>query len=77
MVRRLSTETRAAAQPLQEDRIYRRLSALPRPGMVTSTINEYIREGRTVTKVELERCVNELRKYKRHRDALEVRRISL
>lgn len=72
MVRRLSTETRAAAAPLQEDRIYRRLSALPRPGMVTSTINEYIREGRTVTKVELERCVNELRKYKRHRDALEI-----
>ena len=73
-VRRLSTEVKAAAAPLQEDRLYRRLSALGRnPGMVARTINDYIREGRTIRKVELERCINELRKYKRYRDALEVR----
>ncbi|XP_047976200.1 pentatricopeptide repeat-containing protein At1g02370, mitochondrial-like [Salvia hispanica] len=72
-VRRLSTEVKAAAAPLQEDRLYRRLSALGRnPGMVARTINDYIREGRTIRKVELERCINELRKYKRYRDALEI-----
>ncbi|KAH6811213.1 hypothetical protein C2S51_024975 [Perilla frutescens var. frutescens] len=73
LVRRLSTEVRAAAPPLLEDRLYRRLSALGKNrGMVASTINEYIREGRTVTKVELERCIKELRRYKRHGDALEI-----
>lgn len=73
LIRRLSTEARAAP-PQQEDRLYRRLSALGRKnGMVARTINEYIREGKAVRKVELERCIHELRKYKRHRDALEVR----
>lgn len=72
LIRRLSTEAKAAPPA---DRLYRRLSALgANAGMVSSTINEYIREGKTVTKPELERCVTELRKYKRHRNALEVRR---
>lgn len=76
LIRRLSAEVRAAAPSEQTDRLYRRLSALgANTGMVSSTINEYIREGKTVSRVELERCVDELRKYKRHRNALEVRRI--
>lgn len=78
LVRRLSTVVKAAAAAAQqEDSLYRRLSPLGRnTGMVARTINEYIREGRAVRKVELERCIHELRKYKRHRNALEVGRIS-
>lgn len=74
LVRRLSTEAKAAAPLKQDDRLYRRLSKLGNvKGTVASKINEYIREGRTVGKIELGNCVKELRKYKRYDHALEVR----
>lgn len=68
LVRRFSTEVK------QHDCLYRRLSKLGSiKGMVESTINEYIREGRIIGKSELDKCVKELRKYKRFDQALEVR----
>ncbi|KAL8527197.1 hypothetical protein ACS0TY_005175 [Phlomoides rotata] len=73
LVRRLSTEVKAAEPLKQDDPLYRRLSKLGNiKGMVASTINEYIREGRIVGKAGLGKCVKELRKYKRYDQALEI-----
>ncbi|XP_022855806.1 pentatricopeptide repeat-containing protein At1g02370, mitochondrial-like [Olea europaea var. sylvestris] len=56
-----------------KDGLYRRLSALgPKKGTVAKTINEYIREGRSVSKFELDGCIRELRKYRRYDNALEI-----
>nr|XP_043637103.1 pentatricopeptide repeat-containing protein At1g02370, mitochondrial-like [Erigeron canadensis] len=56
-----------------EKRLYRRLSAIGATGgTVTQTLNEYTREGHFVKKVELERCVRELRRYGKYDHALEV-----
>lgn len=77
LVRCFSTEVRSEVGG--ENRLYRRLSALGnKKGTVASTINEYIREGKKVTKFELENCIKQLRKYKSFNHALEVRsRLSL
>lgn len=62
-----------AARPV---RIYRRLSPLAGfGGSVPKTLNEYIMEGRKLSKLDLVRCAKELRKYRRYEHALEVRPI--
>ncbi|XP_030454936.1 pentatricopeptide repeat-containing protein At1g02370, mitochondrial-like [Syzygium oleosum] len=66
----------AAAAPPPEARpvrIYRRLSPLAGfGGSVPKTLNEYIMEGRKLSKLDLVRCAKELRKYRRYEHALEV-----
>ncbi|XP_072996765.1 pentatricopeptide repeat-containing protein At4g01990, mitochondrial-like [Typha latifolia] len=54
--------------------LYRRLSALggAPEGSVEKALNKWVREGRTVRAVQLMKYVKELRKYKRHKHALEL-----
>lgn len=77
-LRRLSAAAEApkpAAAP-PPVRIYRRLSPLAGfGGSVPKTLNEYIMEGRKLSKLDLVRCAKELRKYRRYEHALEVRPI--
>ncbi|XP_047055520.1 pentatricopeptide repeat-containing protein At4g01990, mitochondrial-like [Lolium rigidum] len=73
-----------SARPVEEDAkkaatkdsrpLYRRLSALGNAGegSVSGVLNKWVREGRETRSVDLERYVKELRKYKRHPQALEL-----
>ena len=73
-----------SAHPVEEDAkkaakkdsrpLYRRLSALGNAGegSVSGVLNKWVREGRETRSDDLERYVKELRKYKRHSQALEV-----
>ncbi|KAM3298809.1 hypothetical protein ACQJBY_040339 [Aegilops geniculata] len=65
---------KAAAGPKDSRPLYRRLSALGNAGegSVSAVMNKWLREGRETRSVDLERYVKELRRYKRHSQALEL-----
>lgn len=68
-----SSPPQKQSQSVTEKRLYRRLSSLGATGgTVAQTLNQYTREGNFVKKVELERCVRELRRYGKYVHALEV-----
>ncbi|KAL2323724.1 hypothetical protein Fmac_028103 [Flemingia macrophylla] len=70
MFRRLCT---AAETPEKKLNLYRMLSALDMTGgSVSETLDHYIMKGRAVRKSELERCVEQLRKYRKFQHALEI-----
>ncbi|OMO82109.1 hypothetical protein COLO4_23216 [Corchorus olitorius] len=57
----------------RENRLYVRLSRLPKTGgTVSEVLNGFIDEGRRVTKEELTHIVKELRKYHRYQHALDI-----
>ncbi|KAE9611864.1 hypothetical protein Lal_00048879 [Lupinus albus] len=66
LIRRLCTEVKKV-------NIYRQLSALEMTGgTVSQTLNQYVMEGKSIQKEELERCVKQLRKYHKFQHALEI-----
>ncbi|KAI4379578.1 hypothetical protein MLD38_005857 [Melastoma candidum] len=77
LCRRLHDRAAASASvgvpPLRPTKIYRRLSALGRTGgTVAGTLQEYIAEGRRLSKIEMIKCIKELRKYGQYQHALEI-----
>ncbi|EEF47249.1 pentatricopeptide repeat-containing protein At1g02370, mitochondrial [Ricinus communis] len=63
----------AVVSPRQSEKLYHKLSALGATGgSVSRTLNEHIMEGKTITKIELSRCIRELRKYRRFDHAFEI-----
>ncbi|ESW17131.1 hypothetical protein PHAVU_007G213200 [Phaseolus vulgaris] len=70
LLRRLCT---AAESPAKNPNLYRILSALDMTGgSVSETLNSYIMQGKAVKKTELERCVEQLRRYRKFQHALEI-----
>lgn len=54
--------------------IYRRISLMEKPELGAATVlNQMEKDGKKLTKWELCRVVKELRKFKRHKQALEVK----
>ncbi|XP_014511767.1 pentatricopeptide repeat-containing protein At1g02370, mitochondrial-like [Vigna radiata var. radiata] len=70
LLRRLCT---AAESPAKSPNLYRILSALKKTGgSVSETLDNHVMQGKSIEKTELERCVEELRRYRRFQHALEV-----
>lgn len=56
--------------------IYRRISLMENPELGSaSVLNQWEKEGRKLSKWELCRVVKELRKFKKHKQALEVKQL--
>lgn len=76
LLRRLCTASpvsTVAELPNKKYNLYQRLSELEKTGgTVSQTLNQYIMEGKAVGKGELDKCVQELRKYRRIHHAFEV-----
>jgi hypothetical protein len=73
LLRRLCTEATVAEIPKRKPGLYQKLAELEKTGgTVSQTLNQYIMEGKAVGKGELEKCVEELRKYRRFNHAFEV-----
>ncbi|XP_045807732.1 pentatricopeptide repeat-containing protein At1g02370, mitochondrial-like [Trifolium pratense] len=73
LLRRLSTEATVAEIPKRKPSLYQKLAELEKTGgTVSQTLNRYIMEGKAVGKGELEKCVEELRKYRRFQHAFEI-----
>ncbi|KAK7269597.1 hypothetical protein RIF29_22330 [Crotalaria pallida] len=66
LLRRLCTEAKKL-------NLYQKLSKLEMTGgTVTHTLNQYVMQGKAIRKEELERCVKQLRKYRKFQHALEI-----
>lgn len=75
LLRRLCT---VAESPAKSPNLYRMLSALDMTGgSVSETLDYHIMQGKAIKKTELERCVEQLRRYRRFQHALEVSNINL
>ncbi|XP_058765267.1 pentatricopeptide repeat-containing protein At1g02370, mitochondrial-like [Vicia villosa] len=76
LLRRLCTAypvATVAELPKKKYNLYQRLSELEKTGgTVSQTLNQYIMEGKAVGKGELDKCVQELRKYRRIHHAFEI-----
>ncbi|CAI8603693.1 unnamed protein product [Vicia faba] len=76
LLRRLCTASpvsTVAELPKKKYNLYQRLSELEKTGgTVSQTLNQYIMEGKAVGKGELDKCVQELRKYRRIHHAFEI-----
>ncbi|KAJ0245265.1 Pentatricopeptide repeat-containing protein [Hirschfeldia incana] len=72
----VSSPPTAAASRQRE--MYKKLSKLSvTGGTVTQTLNQFIMEGTPVRKDDLFRCAKDLRKFRRHQHALEMRKMTL
>ncbi|XP_014511770.1 pentatricopeptide repeat-containing protein At1g02370, mitochondrial-like [Vigna radiata var. radiata] len=70
LLRRLCT---AADRPSKSPNLYRMLSALGRTGgSLSETLDNHVMQGKAIKKGELERCVEEFRRYHRFQHALEI-----
>lgn len=68
-----STSTSYGVVENDSDTLYRRLSPVGDWSVsIVPILNHWIKEGRSVNKVQLQRIIRELRRYKRYKHSLEV-----